>query len=90
MTEERNPLHHSRTYVRRTNTCQAVQFSGKNMPSVKDFAGKHFSYLFELEPVVHSPTGDIVVSPGDWVVTAGGDDFYVSTDENFRRIYAVD
>jgi hypothetical protein len=81
-------------YRRRAATIEAIQWTGINMPEVKEFVTNNrviFTSHGHGDPTWHpsiiTQEGDVDVQVSDWIVKTGSGNYSVVSAERFKATY---
>lgn len=79
------------TFRKKPVEIEAMQFTGKNCISVLRFIGCPDWDNPELHttdnPIIHTLEGDLVASPGDWIIKGVKGEFYPCKPDIFEATY---
>ena len=74
-------------YRKKPVEIEAVQWSGSNWHSIRDFAGHAWVYTKGSELYVKTVEGDLHASPEDWIIKGVKGEFYPCKPDIFAATY---
>lgn len=80
-------------YKKKPVIVEALQFDGKNLHEAETFVGKelkakvHSNDLYEV--VIETLEGDMIASPGDYIIKGVKEEFYPCKPDIFEATYDI-
>lgn len=85
-------------YRKKPIVIDAVQWDGKNLNEIKDFAGKNveFAWMWQMDDdvphdylclIIHTLEGDMRASEGDYIIRGINGEYYACKPDVFEKTY---